>query len=413
MIYTFERYDFLGNRRAPDYDDLQGKAIVVFGASHIGMLAKHALDKRGIKTACFCDNNKDKQNACFCGLPVVSPDELPNLYPGAEIFNSSIYFAGIEAQLKELGYSRIHYCADLLQGIEIGEMFPVSTELLVRAIDTYMNTFLVWCKPDYLSLHSVDLVVTEKCTLKCRDCANLMQYYQHPKDGDADELMTAISAILQAVDYVHELRVIGGEPFIHKKLRDILAKIATFDNYSRIMIYTNGTIVPPNAVFSGYDTSRIEVVIADYGDLSRNMAKLRDSLEAASIKYGVVSFDKWTDCGTIKYRERTETEKKHIYYNCCAKATLTLLHGILYSCPFSANARNLRAIPAQPAGGPDEIACNSPEIDIDELRNRIKKLYLETEYLHACDFCNGRDYAATVIPAAIQTKTPLAYDEVY
>jgi organic radical activating enzyme len=413
MIYTFEKYGFLDNKQALDYDGLSSKAIVVFGASHIGMLTKHALEKKGVRIACFSDNNINKQNTQFCDSPVVSPDDLKKLYPEADVFIATIHFSSIEAQLKGYGYNRIHYCADLLQGLEIDETFPLSIEFLVRAIDTYMDMFLVWHRPDFLSLHSVDLVVTEKCTLKCRDCANLMQYYKNPQDCQTEELIEAASAILQAVDYVHELRVIGGEPFIYKRLRDVLARIAAFDNYSRIMIYTNGTVAPPDEIFFGYDTSRIEVVIADYGELSRNIQKLTDMLDAVGVKSDVVKFDKWADCAVIKYRERAAAEKKRVYGNCCARITFTLLHGVLYSCPFSANARNLRAIPAQPIGGPDEIVCTGPEIALGELREKIRKLYLETAYLHACNYCNGRDYAATVIPAAVQAKTPLAYDEVY
>ena len=31
-----------------------------------------------------------------------------------------------------------------------------------------------------LSLRSIDVMITEKCTLKCKDCANLMQFYEKP-----------------------------------------------------------------------------------------------------------------------------------------------------------------------------------------------------------------------------------------
>ena len=64
-----------------------------------------------------------------------------------------------------------------------------------------------------------------------------------------------------------------------------------------------------------------------------------------------------------------------------------MLHGKLYLCPFSANATNLKAIKY----ADDEI------IDIklynkEELKEKIHKLYFETDFLEACKSCNGRDH---------------------
>ena len=32
-----------------------------------------------------------------------------------------------------------------------------------------------------LHLKCIDIVVTEKCSMKCKDCSNLMQYYERHK----------------------------------------------------------------------------------------------------------------------------------------------------------------------------------------------------------------------------------------
>ena len=34
---------------------------------------------------------------------------------------------------------------------------------------------------DVLNLKAMDIVVTERCSMKCRDCSNLMQYYVKPQ----------------------------------------------------------------------------------------------------------------------------------------------------------------------------------------------------------------------------------------
>ena len=32
----------------------------------------------------------------------------------------------------------------------------------------------------------MDVVITERCSLKCKDCANLMQYYEKPQNSDLE-----------------------------------------------------------------------------------------------------------------------------------------------------------------------------------------------------------------------------------
>ena len=63
----------------------------------------------------------------------------------------------------------------------------------------------------------LDVVITECCTLKCRNCSNLMQYYKTPANLDADEVISSLSRILKAVR-VERLKILGGEPFVCQKI---------------------------------------------------------------------------------------------------------------------------------------------------------------------------------------------------
>ena len=40
-----------------------------------------------------------------------------------------------------------------------------------------------------LNLNSLDIVLTEKCSLKCKHCSNLMQYYEKPIDNEFDDII--------------------------------------------------------------------------------------------------------------------------------------------------------------------------------------------------------------------------------
>ena len=48
---------------------------------------------------------------------------------------------------------------------------------------------------------------------------------------------------MRSVDHVYEIRLIGGEPFMYKKIDEVLIKLR-YKNCGNIIVYTNGTIVP-------------------------------------------------------------------------------------------------------------------------------------------------------------------------
>ena len=82
---------------------------------------------------------------------------------------------------------------------------------------------------------------------------------------------------------------------------------------------------------------------------------------------------------------------------------LSLVHGRLYRCPFSAHATNLEAIPSDTTDWVDVAGV----ADSDALRKDIDRLYNHKEFLTACSYCNGRHYTTPLIEAAVQTTKPL------
>lgn len=48
---------------------------------------------------------------------------------------------------------------------------------------------------DAVILNSIDFIVTERCSLRCRDCSNLMQYYKNPVDEDMQLQFEALGTV--------------------------------------------------------------------------------------------------------------------------------------------------------------------------------------------------------------------------
>ena len=78
----------------------------------------------------------------------------------------------------------------------------------------------------------------------------------------------------------------------------------------------------------------------------------------------------WVDCSQIKKHNRSVDKLKQVFKECCAKQLYTLLNGKLYTCPFIANAANLKAIPDNKA---DYVDLLSTTIDLKKSIERLVK----------------------------------------
>ena len=252
---------------------------------------------------------------------------------------------------------------------------------------------------DKLFLRSIDIVISEKCSLKCRDCSNLMQYYLHPKNFSYEQIKTEFQELTKNITHVFEVRLIGGEPFMNKQIYEIIDYFLYNSKISKLVIYTNGTIPLKKDRIKNYNKSKLVFTITDYGNLSKNTDKVYNDLINFKVPLRRHPPENWTDSGTIHDFQRTENQMKELFDKCCGKNLLTSMNGKLYRCPFAANAESFKGIPH------DE----KNSIPINSSADSIEKYTKELEFIPACNFCKGRSFDSEEIVPAIQVKKPLEY----
>ena len=49
---------------------------------------------------------------------------------------------------------------------------------------------------------------------------------------------------MECVDKIYEFRVLGGDPFMNKDMYKVVNKLANYDKTEKVIVYTNGRIVP-------------------------------------------------------------------------------------------------------------------------------------------------------------------------
>lgn len=385
-----------------------GKAIV-FGTGNCGAIVQAALKEKNIKIHCLVDNNKHKWGKVILGDQIINPKKLKDTNKDIPIIIAvDLNFPYIRKQLNEMGISNVldsdFIFSNLNLNIKNYTTITWSESKLKQKIDLYLYSVLAHKNKDkFLKVDSIDLMLTEKCSLKCKDCSNLMQFYAKPVDEDFDMVIKSFDKFMQTVDFVQEVRFIGGEPLMYKRVDEVAKHVLGYKNFGQLKVNTNGTIVPNETKLKVFEDPRVFFDISNYGKFSRNVDKLTEKLKEKKIAHVASSVSEWQDVGKIVNSNRSDQVNKEIFGNCCINRGLTLLHGKLYLCPFSANATNLNAIKYA------EKEILDTKTEKEKLKKQIHNLYFNTDFLEACKSCNGRDHNVKKVEAALQAKEPLKY----
>lgn len=384
--------------------------VVIFGASPVGHAVQELCEREGIEVTCYCDNKNYKMDGTYNSHAVLDPKTLPEMFPdGAQFIIVAADINDVVVQLAGMSFQDWHPGGLLLKDFDIANSSIEKTEAFVDyVIGATINCHDAYVSKDRIFMRSVDLVLTERCSLKCKDCSNLMQYYERPVNYELDQMQQSLSNLLALADGIQEIRIIGGEPFVNRDFHIVVNRLIDEADVGRIVIYTNGTIAPPDEKLEMMVSDKVMVLITDYGDLSRNKVKLMAGLTKHGIAWHCDDAKGWTDCSSIGYHERNEQEKVEVFQECCAKGLITISNGTLYRCPFSANASQLQAVPHEPS---DWVNLEDIHlIEQAEARSTIRSFLYDRKYLKVCDYCGGRPLYAPEIKPGIQTRKPLDYE---
>lgn len=247
-------------------------------------------------------------------------------------------------------------------------------------------------------LGRISVSITEKCTLRCRNCITYMPYYERPVHYDYESLCHSIDALCALADSVSCLNVVGGEPFLSphlgKYLIYIMSKYAKI--IGKIVIITNGTMIPDEETLHLIKNYNVEIRISDYTSAVPYQKKLNElihKLENYEIDYQKLGFDEWLDMGkpdeNIIMGETADEIKEHMFR--CNGRCQFLCQGKYFYC-----SRQWAA-----EGAFHYQLEDGDYLDLDELISNIEsgkeKLInfhvgnMEKGYCKYCQICRGFD----------------------
>jgi len=248
---------------------------------------------------------------------------------------------------------------------------------------------------DDIRLVHLDIEITSKCTLKCKHCANLMQYYPEElqRHEDTDAVVAGIDALMAAVSWIDEVYVLGGEPFLHPALDEIVTAIAQYKRkIGYLCVASNGVATADKKAVAALRAAQIPVHITEYPRFAQQQAEACRSLRAQGA-IAELHTRQWT------LSTQCTVGTPDTFYRACRHALspcVTLRGAKLWYCEFAANAYAL--------------GCESDCIDLSAPvdKSRIYEYLDPPEPFAACEFCSGFS-GVTVDPAAEQCESPLRW----
>ena len=254
------------------------------------------------------------------------------------------------------------------------------------------NTFnevccFLYAKLNRLFLHKVfinyiEVPITTKCSLRCKECSNLIQFYDCGEFLDADNIVRDVKKFCNSVEGIDTLRILGGEPLLHPELEKIIIGILKNKNINNIQIVTNGTMLFKKEVLSKIRNRRVSVDISNYGSNSRKHSELVNQLKMNNIKFIIHKQLNWTRQSDCTFRKRSEKDLNDIMKN-CKMDCISLFKGKIHLCPRSAHGEDLNLFITKKT----DVVNIANEGKKGIICKKIFKL-LNNKTITACNYCD-------------------------
>ena len=404
--------------------------IVIYGAGVAGQALLLACKEVGIQINAFCDNNIKKKDKVLLGVKIIHTSEIKKKYDEASWLIAAADITDIRDHLIDYGYpeSNLYAGGVILKGYDFtafsNDYESYNKEDKDKGFVEFAISSTIECHDGYLDsdkvfMRSVDIVVTEKCSMKCVDCSNLMQFFEKPVNYEIDDMVQAIELLCAYSDQIFEFRVIGGEPFMNKKVHKVIESLISEEKVKRIVIYTNGNIIPREYHIPCLKHEKVLMNITDYSrcgeevedEYTQKLSRFQRTTDEVEqlcidnkIDYRRHPPENWTDCGRIENFNRTIEENQQVFEECCCKNLNTLSLNELHRCPFSAQITRLGVCDEK-----EDYIDLTESSDLITKRDEISVFLDNKKSLKACDYCPGRPLHDPQIIPAIQIKTPLPY----
>jgi organic radical activating enzyme len=255
----------------------------------------------------------------------------------------------------------------------------------------YKNIASIW-PYEYLNkvhIFQSDVLVTEKCNLNCSHCNMFIPHFEMPKHRELDTMIKDIDSYFNIVDYVSVFHLVGGEPFLHPQIENVIQHILSnyIDRIDKFIITTNGSIAPKLSTIELLKSSNVILSVSNYSDklqkLKNKVEKVIGIYKSNGIKHYVRNEIEWYDFGDLRVKKNLPTDKLIKHFDSCTAPFRGLNDGKFYYCHLNTGAVLTKLFPLD----------KNDYVEIDKIsKEDLLKFdlgYTDLGYITFCDNCNG------------------------
>lgn len=374
--------------------------VVIWGGSYLGdAVGKYFLD-HNVEITCYWDMRANELEYVN-GIEVIKPfpetdydqrDVLVILCIG----NTAI-MPNLLARLKENEYENVLRGDKLFMGTIC--RFDKDTGINGELCNGTMTCRSMFCsklhnivKHKYdkggLFLDNLTIMITTKCSLRCKYCVAYMNSYPNDKRYHVSykQICEDIDHIFEAVDSIGSITIQGGEPFLHPDIDRIVKKLLEKRNFGVVSIATNGIYVIEKEKLEIFRDNRLNVAFSGYYKALQEpqmnqFYKNIELMKSENIPHTVgVQMPEWTIPPTLwdrKYSEENMTAKKS---SCrMPERCVQILNGKLYPCLYSVSLHGI---------GVADYKDDYVDLTQDNLSEAIRE-FIEKPYYRSCGHCGG------------------------
>lgn len=255
----------------------------------------------------------------------------------------------------------------------------------------YKNIASIWpfIYRQKVHIFQTDVLVTEKCNLACSFCNMFIPHYESPKHRDVESILNDIDLYFNLVDYVSIFHLVGGEPFLHPNIKDIIEHI--LEKYSekidKFIITTNGTILPKQEVLRLLKNNNVILSVSNYSNklekLKSKVEKVIETYKENNINHYVRNNIEWYDFGDLRIKNNISERKLINHFDSCTAPFRGLNDGKFYYCHLNTSAVLTKLFPLN-----DNDYVNLLDVSAEDLI-KFDLGFTELGYITFCDNCNG------------------------
>lgn len=257
------------------------ESVIIWGAGNLGTALGDFFQKNEIKLSYYWDIKYEEKKICN-GVKVVQSftgdfDKAKTLVI-IGIVNGTLSHLWQTEQLRVNGYENYllgmqlyeALVCPMVRGNKLEVKNCVQTSICnFNSCKKYMNILKNRDEDDCIAIQVLEIIVSRRCTLDCINCGQQVgvikrKFPEKYVDYSLERIKKDIDIIMDNVDVVGTFSVIGGEPFIHPQIADIIEHCLSKNNVAIISITTNGVCNITEDTLARIKNDRVKINFSNY-----------------------------------------------------------------------------------------------------------------------------------------------------